>query len=591
MNDEFNTDEFENEITESETEIKQDIPEEAAETPAEPAQPTQQAGSEAEQPGTESGTPSGTNPQSSGFYWQNGVYRSGAYNDPTAPRYNPQQTGWQQNPQQQRYPGQNGYGNPQGYYRPQVNYDLRNQAPQGGYNPYGYNGAQGYANRTGYNGQPAYNAQQGQNNGYGYNQNGYGNQPAQPQYTPQKTQDQPKTKAKGNGKLAVLAVIMAVAIILVGVGAFTIGRSVKEDKPKDTSSSVTDVPSTEPSGSQHTAKPETTNDVDAITAVDEKADPAVVIDTSSSNGDYVTAASKAVDSVVEIRTEAVTSGVFMQQYISKGAGSGVIITADGYIATNNHVIDGATNITVILRDGTQYPATLVGKDSLADIAVVKVDATDLKPATFASSDNLIVAQAVIAIGNPLGELGGSVTQGIISALARTVKIEGQEMTLMQTTAAVNPGNSGGGLFNLKGECVGIVNAKSYGTDIEGIGFAIPSDTALSVINDIMKYGYARGRVAFGVTMVEITDAYTAYRYGVSELGVYINNVTEGSDAEAAGLKSGDRIVSFNGNEIQTFQQFKNLLQKCKVGDVVDIVISRKGAKETVQVTLSEYKPE
>ena len=321
-------------------------------------------------------------------------------------------------------------------------------------------------------------------------------------------------------------------------------------------------------------------------------DPNAAVHTNSSSETLpmTEAAAKAVNSVVEIRTEQVVQGSFMQQYISEGAGSGVIVTKDGYIATNNHVIDGATHITVILRDGTEYEAKLVGTDSQADLAVVKIDANGLQPATFGDSDKLIVAETVIAIGNPLGELGGSVTDGIISALARNVTIEKQEMTLLQTTAAVNPGNSGGGLFNMSGECVGIVNAKSSGTDIEGIGFAIPSNTAVSVIDDLMKYGYVRGRVMLGITMLEVFDNYTAKKYGVSEFGVYVSAVGEGSDAEKAGIKVGDRLVSISGEAITDYQQARKLIQSCTVGQKVQIVVSRNGSNVTLDVTFSEYIP-
>lgn len=212
------------------------------------------------------------------------------------------------------------------------------------------------------------------------------------------------------------------------------------------------------------------------------------------------------DSVVEIRTQAVVS---QHQYIQKGAGSGVIVgnykATNGneqgyYIITNAHVIEDAVNsskskITVILTDGTEYQAKVVGSDTKSDIAVLKIsEAKALTCATFANEDyKLRVGDEVIAIGNPLGQLGGTVTNGYISALDREILVDGNKMNLLQTDAPINPGNSGGGLFNLRGELIGIVNAKSTGTDIEGIGFAIPSNDALKVYSDLINYGYVTGR--------------------------------------------------------------------------------------------------
>lgn len=195
------------------------------------------------------------------------------------------------------------------------------------------------------------------------------------------------------------------------------------------------------------------------------------------------------DSIVEVYTETVVNGGRFGQYIVEGAGSGVIISADGYIVTNNHVIDGTEKITVRLKNGTEYEATLIGRDSKTDIAVLKINEKDLKPVVFGDSDELVVGELAVAIGNPLGMLGGTVTDGIISALSRNIDIDGQMMNLLQMSAAVNPGNSGGGLFNRYGELVGIVNAKASGYDIEGLGFAIPINIVKSVIDDLIKYSY------------------------------------------------------------------------------------------------------
>ena len=226
-------------------------------------------------------------------------------------------------------------------------------------------------------------------------------------------------------------------------------------------------------------------------------------------------------SVVEIQTESVSTSRFMREFVSTGAGSGVIISSDGYIVTNDHVISGAQAIKVRLTGEQEFEATLIGTDSRTDLAVLKIDAEGLQPAIFGHSSDLLVGQTSIAIGNPLGELGGTVTAGIISALDREITIDGETMSLLQTDAAVNPGNSGGGLFNLYGELIGVVNAKSSGSEIEGLGFAIPIDTAKIVIEQLIEYGYVRGRIDTGLALVDIQDNFTAMSYRINQLGLYI----------------------------------------------------------------------
>ena len=294
-------------------------------------------------------------------------------------------------------------------------------------------------------------------------------------------------------------------------------------------------------------------------------------------------AALAADSVVEITTESVQTNSMFGNYISSGAGSGVIISKDGYIVTNNHVIDGATKITVTLKNGTSYTAKLVGTDSQTDIAVVKIDANDLTPAVFGDSDQLTVGEEAIAIGNPLGQLGGTVTNGIISALDREITIDGETMTLLQTNAAINPGNSGGGLFNAAGELIGIVNAKSSGSDIEGLGFAIPINTAQPVIEQLISNGYVTGRPSMGVSLINISDAQTAMSYRVQELGVYVAK----TNVPNSPFVSGDRIVSVDGQKVDEYADVKSIVQSHKVGDTLSVVLSRNGSEQTVEVTLQE----
>jgi len=296
------------------------------------------------------------------------------------------------------------------------------------------------------------------------------------------------------------------------------------------------------------------------------------------------------NSVVEITTEKIVSGSFFQQYVSEGAGSGVIFTTDGYIVTNNHVIDGATNIKVRLKDATTYEAKLIGTDAKTDLAVIKIEATGLTPAAFGDSKQLKVGEEVVAVGNPLGQLGGTVTRGIISALDREIDIDNTTMSLLQTDTAINPGNSGGGLFNTSGQLVGVVNAKSAGEEIEGLGFAIPINTAETVITDLIGHGYVKGRVNVGVVYVAIQDTMTAMMYGVNELGLYIYTVDKNSDAERAGLRSGDLIISVDGKTVASAADANAAFDAKKVGDTVAVVVKRGSTESTINVKLSEYVP-
>lgn len=300
---------------------------------------------------------------------------------------------------------------------------------------------------------------------------------------------------------------------------------------------------------------------------------------------------KTADSVVEIATEGVVTGNFAQQYVTQGAGSGVIISADGYIITNHHVIDNAKTIKVTLRDGqTTYNATLIGSDEDNDIALLKIDAEGLSPATFGDSSSLAVGDYVVAIGNPLGTLGGTVTDGIVSALAREVTIEGKNMTLLQTNAQISPGNSGGGLFNANGELVGIVNAKDSATEVEGIAFAIPVNNVIDLIKDLQNYGYVTGKIDLGMEFVDIDSEDTAFYYGVNQLGCYVLSVTSGSNAEKAGFSRGDLITAVNGTKVESSSDISKALENSKVGDTVTLTVSRSGKTSDIDLELAEYVP-
>ena len=334
--------------------------------------------------------------------------------------------------------------------------------------------------------------------------------------------------------------------------------------------------------------------------------PSSTADSASGSDSSITAASSSGSSltteqvadlvspsVVVITTEQVVYSQWSwygQNQVESGAGSGVIISSDGYILTCAHVVDGASTITVTIGD-KDYTATLVGEDTTSDIAVIKIDADGLTPATVGNSDSLKVGQSVMAVGNPLGELGGTVTGGMISALNRSVTIQGSSsvntMSLIQMDASVSPGNSGGGLFNMNGELVGIVNAKSSSSDAEGLGFAIPINDASKVAQELLENGYVTGRPYLGITYLAVTDAQTASQLGVNAYGVYVVEVVKGGPAEKAGLQAGDRIVSVDGTEIASKDDLGTLMQKHAAGDTLSITIARDGQMQTVNVTLGE----
>lgn len=278
----------------------------------------------------------------------------------------------------------------------------------------------------------------------------------------------------------------------------------------------------------------------------------------------------------------------MSQYAS--AGSGFIISQDGYIVTNHHVIDGLSSIEVLLSDGTTYPAKVVGSDATADIALLKIEASGLPYVSFGDSDQLKVGQTVAAIGNPLGELANTMTTGVISALDREINIDGTVMNVLQTNTAVSPGNSGCPLFDASGAVIGVINSKSGGTSVEGIGFAIPANDAVKVINDIMEYGFVRGRAALGVTINSNYNSTYARYYNLPE-GAYVQEVSSGSAANKAGIQANDIITKIGDHEIAGYSDLKAALQKYSAGETVKVTVSRSGETLELDVTMDEKAAE
>ena len=271
---------------------------------------------------------------------------------------------------------------------------------------------------------------------------------------------------------------------------------------------------------------------------------------------------------------------------STGTGSGVIMTEDGPIMTNAHVVSGAQSITVRVMDGTEYEATLLGMDEKTDLAVIKIDATGLTPAEFGDSSSIVQGEIAVAIGNPLGlAFEGSVTQGIISAVSREIEVDGRTMTYIQTDAAINPGNSGGALVNGSGQVIGINSVKVSSSDVEGLGFAIPISVALPIAEQLTTYGYVTGRPSIGIGGEDVTD-YMVYYYRIPR-GVLVGLVTPDSGAEAGGVEVGDVIVGLNGVSVSNMDELTNEKDKFSPGDTVTLTVYRSGEYVELDVVLGE----
>ncbi|BCK82318.1 MAG: trypsin-like peptidase domain-containing protein [Firmicutes bacterium] len=294
-----------------------------------------------------------------------------------------------------------------------------------------------------------------------------------------------------------------------------------------------------------------------------------------------------VNSVVSINCSAVSTNIFGQQTESASSGSGFIYTADGYIVTNQHVVANASSINVTLYNGDTYPATLVGSDSDYDVAVLKIDAKDLPAVTLGSSTDVNVGDTVLAIGNPLGELTFSMSQGIVSCVNRAINVEGTPFNMIQVDASINPGNSGGPLMNLYGEVVGIVSAKysSYAdTTVEGLGFAIPINDVQSIIKDIIENGSVGNKAYMAITAGTMTQQMAAqYKINATE-GVFVYSVEDGGAGDKAGLKLGDVITKLNDTQITSMEDLSAAKKGFKAGDTVTLTVLRDGKEITTQLT-------
>lgn len=266
--------------------------------------------------------------------------------------------------------------------------------------------------------------------------------------------------------------------------------------------------------------------------------------------------------------------------VEQGSGSGIIISTDGYIVTNEHVVEDATEISVILNTGEEYTATLIDADDKSDLAVLKIDKNGLVPANLGNSENLEVGELVVAIGNPLGqELFGTVTDGIVSAVNRTMTVENRTYNLIQTNAAINPGNSGGALVDRFGNVIGINTIKLSNTEVEGIGFAIAISEAKPIISDLMNNGYVSGRPLVGITVTENRNGLSVY------------SIAEGSGAQNAGIQVGDLIVKADGKAINTSDQLNELRDLKQPGETITLTVIRNGELQDIKVVLGEDIPD
>ena len=400
----------------------------------------------------------------------------------------------------------------------------------------------------------------------------------------------PEKKQKSHLSTGTVAILLIVCILFAGGAGFGGGYlAMKLSQDKDSTD-----------GNQNIYLDPESSEYDSVNGqvVIHKVDVKETVDSDLVEKDKATdeITREVADSVVEITTEVVQTSGYYGQYISQGAGSGVIISDDGYLVTNNHVIEDASNITVTLRSGESYDATLIGTDSDEDIALLKINAQGMKAATIGDSDTLEVGDKSVIIGNPLGTLGGSVTEGIVSALDRSIVIDGKTMHLMQTDAAINPGNSGGGMFDGQGQLVGIVVAKSSGSTssgstIDNIGFVIPINNVVTILSDLKEYGYVRGKVDTGMSFVDITNRmYAWYYYDSNSTGVFISSVERGSNAAEAGFMTGDRVISVDGKSIESVSDLTAIISTYSVGDTISFELERGGRTGSIDLTLEEYVP-
>ena len=402
-----------------------------------------------------------------------------------------------------------------------------------------------------------------------------------PPYQPPYHEPQ-KPKKSNSGTATFLVCFCLILSIFVGFSAGALFGGANKDEAETTTANAEETTETT-SGSTDNASTAETTTTETTTA--ETAPGVTVVPSAEQIAfSYRNVVEKCIKSVVAINvTESSVS--YGQEYEVAGAGSGVIYTKDGYIITNYHVAnDNTKSITVTLYDGTKYEGKYIYGDQYVDLAVIKIEKDDCDYASFGNYDDVHIGDMVLAIGNPLG-YGITVTDGIVSALDKAITIENTTMVLLQTSAEINSGNSGGGLFNMNGELIGIVNAKIAGTSVEGMGYAIPSSVVVKSINDLKDFGYITGKARLGVTVQ--TKQYQTWPYMQTHTYTQVTEINPNGSAAKSGLQVGDILYRFNDTEITSFEVLSQQLTKYKVGDTVKLTVRR----PTIELTannLSEY---
>lgn len=402
----------------------------------------------------------------------------------------------------------------------------------------------------------------------------FADSPYESAYVEQEAAPAKERKEKGTGK-RLFTVALVIALIALACGATAVGVSMYWNQKMQT---FDDVMEDKLEVLQDKIDELQTGSVGSVTAptVEGAMTPGVIY-------------AQNVRAVVAISNQALTTNIYGQVSQTASSGSGFIISENGYVVSNYHVVEGASKLSVLTSNGKEYDAQLVGYDASNDLAVLKIEGENFPYVKLGSSDALSVGDQVMAIGNPLGELTSTLTVGYVSAKDREVNTDGTYLNMLQTDAAINSGNSGGPLFNSFGEVVGITTAKYSGTSnsgatIEGIGFAIPIDDVAGMIQDLVKQGYVSG--AYLGVMVRDMDSAVSQAYGLP-MGVYVDEVTKGSCAEAAGLQAKDIIIALAGQEIESMSQLTRVLRDLEPGEKTTITVFRGGAQVHMNITLDE----
>lgn len=396
--------------------------------------------------------------------------------------------------------------------------------------------------------------------------------------------DAPQTQAPKSKRrkvptgLKVTALVLVVAL-LGGVGGGAIMASLVNDL--DFSGGVTTMAA---AGTTTTAPTEAAGE--SATSVTATGTSTPILTTKNSGEKNLTPSevyARYASAVVAISVESTTTNAFGQATSQASSGSGFIISADGYIVTNYHVVEDATSVSVALYDETSYDATIVGYDDTNDVALLKINASGLNTVAIGNSEEIVVGEQVCAIGNPLGELTFTLTCGYVSALDRVINTDGNPINMFQTDAAINPGNSGGPLFDMAGNVIGITTAKYASDSIEGLGFIIPINDVMDIVNDLAQYGRVVNRAYLGVTVSNMTDA---GKYNLPD-GAYIESVTAGSCAEKAGMRAGDIVTALGETKISSYSDLVTALRGYKAGQTTTITVYQAGAYKDLTITFDE----